>query len=219
VVRSLATQAGEIALTFDMGGRLTPALAIVRALELARVCATIFPTGDAAQTATGAAVLAEVAAHPELFEVGNHTVHHCNLRDGGEEAACPATRPDDAFVVGELEGADAIISPLAGRHTMPYWRPPYGAVDRALREVAAGAGYPVTVMWSIDTIDWRRVADGGPTAAESAAKVVAGRTAGAVVLMHLGGWRTLDALPAMIAGLRSAGYTPTSVSALFRAGR
>ena len=58
------------------------------------MCATIFPTGAAADTTVGRAVLAEVRAHPELFEVGNHTQHHCNLRDGGGGAACPATAPE-----------------------------------------------------------------------------------------------------------------------------
>ena len=216
VVRSVAAATGEIALTFDMGGRLAPALSIVRDLELERVCATLFPTGVTAQTEIGPAVLAEVLAHPELFEVGNHTVHHCNLRDGGGGSACPTTRPSDAFVTDELTGADAIIAPLAGRHTTPYWRPPYGASDAALRRVAAAAGYPYTVLWSTDTIDWRPVADGGPTAAQTAAKVIAGRAAGGVVLMHLGGYTTLDALPAMIAGLRAAGYRPTTISALYR---
>jgi peptidoglycan/xylan/chitin deacetylase (PgdA/CDA1 family) len=218
VVRSVPAAAGEIALTFDMGGRLTPALNIVRYLELARVCATIFPTGVAASTETGMAVLAEVRAHPELFEIGNHTVHHCNLRDGGGGVACPDTRPGAEFVTSELQDADATLYALAGRHTVPYWRPPYGASDAALRAVAAAAGYPLTILWSTDTIDWRRVADGGPTAAETAAKVIANRTPGGIVLMHLGGYTTRNALPAMIAGLRSSGYTPTTVSALYRSG-
>ncbi len=97
------------------------------------------------------------------------------------------------------------------------------AAVRGDEQGAAGGGGgsgqdPITVMWQIDTIDWRRVADGGPTAADSAAKVIAGRTAGAVVLMHLGGYTTRDALPAMVTGLRATGYTPTSISALFRPG-
>jgi peptidoglycan/xylan/chitin deacetylase (PgdA/CDA1 family) len=215
-VRSVARATGKIALTFDMGGRLTPAVRIVRFLELERVCTTIFPTGDAAQTDVGRQVLAEVRAHPELFELGNHTVHHCNLRDGGGGAACPATRPTSAFVTAELDDADAIIAGIAGRSTVPYWRPPYGALDATLAEVAAGAGYPYTIMWSTDTIDWRPQADGGPNAAEIAAKVVAGRKAGAIVLMHLGGYQTRNALPAIINGLRAAHDTPTSISALYR---
>lgn len=216
IVRSVTGATGEIALTFDMGGRMTPAVDIIRYLVLERVCATIFPTGAMAQTETGRAVLAEIRAHPELFELGNHTVHHCNLRDGGGGSACPATRPTAAFVTAELRDADTIIAGIAGRRTTPYWRPPYGAVDSALAAVAADAGYPYTIMWSTDTIDWRAVADGGPTASDMAAKVIAGRKAGAIVLMHLGGWNTRDALPAMVRGLRAAGYDPTTISALYR---
>lgn len=216
VVRSVPAATGRIALTFDMGGRLEPALRILRYLELERVCATIFPTGAMARTDVGRAVMAEIRAHPELFELGNHTVNHCNLRDGGGGSACPSTRPSDAFATRELQDADAILWELAGRHTTPYWRPPYGAVDSRLVKVAAAAGYPYTMMWSTDTIDWKRVRDGGPTAAQMAAKVVAGRTAGGIVLMHLGGYQTRNALPAMLAGLRAAGYTATSISELYR---
>ena len=216
VVRSVPAATGEIALTFDMGGRLVPAMSILRYLELERVCATIFPTGDAAQTTIGRQVMAEVKAHPELFELGNHTVHHCNLRDGGGGSACPIARPTDAFVRNELTRADAVITGLAGRSSKPYWRPPYGAADSRLVAVAASAGYPYMVMWSTDTIDWRPVADGGPTAAGIAAKVIAGRTSGGIVLMHLGGYATREALPAMLTGLRAAGYAPTTISALYR---
>ena len=88
-----ATATGQIALTFDLGGRTAPALDIVERLILDRVCATIFPTGATAATAAGTAILRLIAAHPELFELGNHTDHHCNLRDGGGGSACPADRP------------------------------------------------------------------------------------------------------------------------------
>jgi hypothetical protein len=36
--------------------------------------------------------------------------------------------------------------------------------------------------------------------------------------MHLGGYHTRNALFAMVKGLRDAGYTPTTLSGLYRAG-
>jgi peptidoglycan/xylan/chitin deacetylase (PgdA/CDA1 family) len=79
--------------------------------------------------------------------------------------------------------------------------------------VAAAAGYTTTVMWALDTIDWRAVADGGPTALDIATKI-RDVPAGGIVLDHLGGWNTLDGLPYAIAGLRARALTPTSISGL-----
>jgi peptidoglycan/xylan/chitin deacetylase (PgdA/CDA1 family) len=218
-IQSVPAATGRIALTFDMGGRMEPAVGIVRFLVLERVCATIFPTGDASQTPEGRAVMALIGAHPELFELGNHTRRHCNLRDGGGgSSACPATRPSDAFVAEELASADATFRALSGRASAPYWRPPYGAVDSRLRAAAARAGYPDAIMWTVDTIDWRPLSDGGPTAASMIAKVRDGATPGGIVLMHLGGFATRDALPGMLQQLAARGYAPASISGLLSAG-
>ena len=59
-----------MAITFDMGGRLDPALDIMAFLVANQVCTTLFPTGAMSVTATGQQVLAVVREHPELFEVG-----------------------------------------------------------------------------------------------------------------------------------------------------
>ena len=163
----------RLALTFDMGGRLVPAVSIMRYLLLNGVCSTIFATGVAAGTPTGQAVLEMVSQYPELFEVGNHTMNHCDLVRGGGAAACPNRRPTDGRLRRELTDAAAVIEPLAGQSPVPYWRPPFGSYDTAVLIAAASVSYTKTILWDIDTIDWRPISQGGPTADQIAAKVVA----------------------------------------------
>jgi len=201
-----------------MGGRMTPAVDIMERLIIDRMCATIFPTGMAAGTTEGHAVMALIKGHPELFEMGNHTMNHCNLRDGGGGLACPADPPTASQIQAELLDADAVFSPLVGTTSVPYWRPPYGAHNATVRAAAAAIGYTKTIMWDIDTIDWKPIADGGPTAGAIVGKVVDNAATGSIVLMHLGGYNTFDALPAMVSRLRAGGLQPSTISALLRAG-
>jgi peptidoglycan/xylan/chitin deacetylase (PgdA/CDA1 family) len=208
----------SVALTFDMGGRLDPALAIMSFLVDNRVCATLFPTGAMSQTAIGQQVLAVVRAHPELFEIGNHTMHHCDLVSGGAgsptTAPCPGGPPTADFIRRELTDAAAILQAGTGQNPQPYWRPPYGSVNQAVLDAAASVGYTKTFMWDVDTIDWRPVVDGGPTSEQIASKVITQAQDGSNVLMHIGGYETLDALRIMVPGLRERGFTLTSLSDL-----
>jgi len=216
VYRSIPGAGAEVALTFDMGGRLDPALQIMNLLVANKVCATIFPTGAMSQTTTGQQVLAIIRSHPELFEVGNHTMHHCDLVHGGlgstTTAPCAGGPPTAAFIRKELTDAAAILKAGTGQDPIPYWRPPYGSYNQAVLNAAASVGYTKTLLWDIDTIDWKPITDGGPTAQQIANKVIAGAVNGSVVLMHLGGYETLDALKLMIPGLRQRGFTLTSIS-------
>jgi peptidoglycan/xylan/chitin deacetylase (PgdA/CDA1 family) len=210
----------QVAITFDMGGRLDPALDILDFLIANHVCTTIFPTGAMSDTTTGQKVLAVIRAHPELFEVGNHTMHHCDLIHGGlgspTTAPCKTNgRPSADFVRKELTDAAAILAAGTGQQPVPYWRPPYGTYDQTLLNVAAGVGYTRTMLWDIDTIDWKPIADGGPTAQQIASKVVTKAVNGSIVLDHLGGYETLKALQIMVPALRQRGFTLTSISDLF----
>ena len=216
VISRVATDQPRLALTFDLGGRLDPALGIVRRLVVDRVCATVHPTGATALTTDGTAVMTLIAAHPELFEVGNHTMNHCNLVDGGEGASCPVDPPTTMQIQAELTQAEQVIRSLTGWEPEPYWRPPFGAYDAHARAAAAEVGYTKTLLWDVDTIDWLRTVDGGPTAASMQDKVVANADHGSIVLMHLGGYHTYDALPGMVLRLRRAGLAPTSISDLLR---
>lgn len=54
----------------------------------------------------------------------------------------------------------------------------------------------------------------GPTADQIVAKVFANAQGGSIVLMHLGGYETLKALPRIVDGLRADGYVLVSLDEL-----
>ena len=195
---------GKIALTFDMGGRLDPASAIVAWLVDHDVAVTLFPTGKAGTTTTeGLTALQLAAAHPELFDVGNHSWDHPDFRD------LTAVQ-----VAEQLLSAENALAPIIGASTKPWFRPPYGGWnDRVLNRVGA-AGWAEVVLWDVDTIDWRPVADGGPTAADIVAKIEASARGGSIVLMHLGGYHTLEALPGILAVIEAKGLEPVTLDEL-----
>jgi peptidoglycan/xylan/chitin deacetylase (PgdA/CDA1 family) len=109
-------------------------------------------------------------------------------------------------MVSELASTERSIAAYTGVSPRPFFRPPFGGQDAKVVRVAASAGYPVTVMWDIDTLDWEPEADGGPTAEDIVNKVLANAQGGSIVLMHLGGYHTFEALPRVVAGLQSRGF-------------
>jgi peptidoglycan/xylan/chitin deacetylase (PgdA/CDA1 family) len=206
-----------VALTFDMGGRMDPAVDIMNFLVDHEVCATIFATGVMSQTDEGRRVMAIIRDNPQLFEIANHTMNHCDLARGG--GGSPTTAPctgtfDAARIRAELTDAEAILRDGTDQSPQPYWRPPYGSVNQAVIDAAAAAGYTKTFLWDIDTVDWKPISQGGPTAAQIAAKVINSSVNGSNVLFHLGGYETLDALQLIVPGLRDRGFTLTSLSDL-----
>jgi peptidoglycan/xylan/chitin deacetylase (PgdA/CDA1 family) len=208
-----------VALTFDMGGRMDPAVDIMNFLVANEVCATIFATGVMSDTPQGRQVMAIIRAHPELFEIANHTMYHCDLVRGG--GGSPTTAPCQTGgaptadrIRRELSDAEAILRDGTGQDPQPYWRPPYGSVDAAVTSAAASAGYTKTFMWDVDTIDWKPIDQGGPSAEQIAAKVIGTAGDGSNVLFHLGGYETLDALRLIVPAMRDQGYTLTSLSDL-----
>jgi len=218
VFRTIPNAGPGVALTFDMGGRMDPAVDIMNFLVANRVCATIFATGIMSETAQGQQVLAIIRAHPELFEIANHTMYHCDLVRGGggspSTAPCAGGPPGADRIRQEMTEAEAILRAGTGQNPQPYWRPPYGSISDAVLSAVASAGYTKTFLWDIDTIDWKPIGDGGPTAEQIASKVIGNSVNGSNVLFHLGGYETLDALRLIVPGLRDRGFTLTSLSDL-----
>ena len=197
---------GAVALTFDMGGRVEPALDIMNWLVANEVKATIFMTGAMANnvnTDAGRQVLAIVDANPQLFELGNHSYGHPDFRD-----------LTAAQMREELHSTEAAVAQYTDMPMRPLWRPPYGGLNQTVLNAVGPAGYGYTIMWDVDTIDWLPEADGGPTTQAMVTKVVNNAQGGTIVLMHLGGYNTFAALPGMVAGLEARGFGFARVSEL-----
>jgi peptidoglycan/xylan/chitin deacetylase (PgdA/CDA1 family) len=191
----------NIALTFDMGGRLDPAVDIVQWLIDHGVHATFFPTGKSGTlTVQGLQAMQLAATRPDLFDFGNHSWDHPDFRDLTKaEMADQLTRTETAFL------------PIFGT-TKPWFRPPFGGWNDTVRAGVGAAGWKYMMMWDVDMIDWRPEADGGPTAADMKAKLLANARGGSIVLMHLGGFNTLEALPGILAGTQTLGLQPVTLT-------
>ena len=197
--------ARNIALTFDMGGRLEPAVDIVQWLIDHDVHATLFPTGKSGtQTPQGLAAMQLAATRPDLFEFANHSWDHPDFRDLSA-----------ADMAEQLLETEAALAPVVGS-TKPWFRPPFGGWNADVRAGVGAAGWAYVVMWDVDTIDWRPVSDGGPTAADIEAKIRDRAQGGSIVLMHLGGWNTLAALPGVLDACADLGLEPRTLTVMLR---
>ena len=194
----------KVALTFDMGDRLDSAVGILDYLTANEVPASIFAIGETATTVPrGRAALQLAAARPDLFDIGNLTWDAPVLTD------LPA-----AAVAEQINRAEAAISTFANVTTKPWFRPPDGAWDDDVRTAVGDAGWAYLVLWDVDSRDAIAEADGGPTAEDIATTIVSRVEGGSIVLLHLGGWNTREALPGILQGLDAKGLEPVTLSEL-----
>jgi peptidoglycan/xylan/chitin deacetylase (PgdA/CDA1 family) len=162
--------------------------------------ATIFLGGSWAREE--APHVRELASHPELFELANHTYTHPHM---------PAVK-DDARVRQELLRTQAEVQALTGR-TPLLWRPPYGEYDARVVKIAAELG--------LTTIEYD-LASGDPDQHATKEKLVEWVLKkvqpGSIVVMHINHRRfhTSEALPGIIQGLRARGYQLVTVGEMLR---
>src|ERR1051326_3736569 len=193
---------GVVALTFDAGADRGYADDILDALADAYIPATFGITGRWAE------------ANPDLVErmaaeghmVINHTLDHRSFTGLSDRlGGLSADRRRE-----ELLDADAIIAPLIGHSTCPWYRLPYGDGDRRVVDDVAEVGYNQQVGWTIDTLGWRGVAVQAIVSRSLRLAVP-----NAVYVMHVGVQsRDGPALPTVIEGLEQMGYGFTTVATL-----
>lgn len=195
-VSSVTTTQKVVALTFDDGSDGTNTLKILDILKKANVRATFFLTGSGA--AHHPSSIKQVALNGH--QLGNHSYTHPDF------TTLTATQ-----MKSELSRTEALIKSLTGQTTTPLFRAPYGAVNAAVLNGVGAAGYPYTIQWNIDTVDWK-----GISASQINTKVQTSIKPGSIVLMHTGAGAsgTPIALPTMISQLKAKGYQFVTVSQL-----
>ena len=174
----------------DWGEECIPSL--LEILEEHGVKATFFPTGIWAKEHSD--LLRQIIA--KGHEVGNHGGSHVHVEHLPKEEFQAVIRDGEKMI---LEAASVAPSKL--------FAPPYGEWSDLTVEYATEIGYQ-TILWTVDTVDWRKPA---PEAIWK--RALAGAKPGALILMHPTE-PTVEALPHIIAGLKEKGLTPVTVSQL-----
>jgi peptidoglycan/xylan/chitin deacetylase (PgdA/CDA1 family) len=111
----------------------------------------------------------------------------------------------------QLRNSDRAAWRLGRDTTAPYFRPPYGACDRAVIAGAGATGHSRIIMWDVTSGDTSR-----PGADAIARNAVSPARRGSIILLHTIS-QTADALPSIISGLRKKGLQPVTLAELFRA--
>ncbi|MBI4493806.1 MAG: polysaccharide deacetylase family protein [Chloroflexi bacterium] len=188
------TDSALVALTFDAGGVAGPAGQVLATLRERGIRATFFLSGHWLED------YPELAAQvgDDGHELANHTYSHPDLRYVSNDR-----------LAWELVHTDELIEALAGRKPVSYFRPPFGARDPRVLGLAAELGYR-SVMWALDSADWRTEA----TPSGVAARVLSHARAGDVVVMHVASEATAAALPDILDGLEARGLQVVTVSEL-----
>jgi len=223
-IRYIVPKANQklIALTFDLCEKSTEVTGydseLVNLLREQNIKATFFAGGKWLRTHPEKAM--QLIADP-LFEIGNHTWTHGNMRVlRGQELINQILWTQAQY---ELVRERLIAMPCAAgiaQEKIPsvpkLFRFPYGACDAQSLEMVVGAGlYPI--QWDIVT--------GDPGREQTAGKIV--RTIlsqahpGAIVIAHANGrgWHTAAALRTAIPELRARGYRFVTVSELLFSGQ
>jgi len=184
-----------VALTFDDGPYPVETPLLLDILAEEHVSATFFLIGrDSEQFPELARRIAR-----EGHEIGNHTQTH--------PAAFEALSPTG--VRRELaDGAQTLERYSNDRAIRSMMRPPHGRFTETTVRVAQSAGYDV-VLWNDDPGDWRSVP---PETLET--HMESNASSPDIVLLHSGRLNTVQALPAVIARFRAAGFSFVTVGEL-----
>ncbi|MBK5246018.1 MAG: polysaccharide deacetylase family protein [Peptostreptococcaceae bacterium] len=185
------SEAKQIALTFDSGWEYDKTLQLLDVLDQYQVKATFFLRGGWVEDHSELA--REIASRGHLIE--NHSQAHAHMNAMTEDE-----------VSADIMESTNIMKDTIG-YTPTMFRFPYGEYNNRLLNVLGEHGYQYAIMWTIDSHDWAETMNGvNVTEQYIIDRVLNKASDNGIVLMHVGGSQTANALPEIITGLRDAGY-------------
>lgn len=174
-----------VALTFDDGPNKQFTGALLDTLDKAQVPATFFLQGQFVNGSNVDIVKREVR---EGHAVGSMSWRHTQLQT-----------LSDMKLFKWFADTDQVISDVTGQ-PVTLFRPPDGAWTDEIRSQAQNNGQSL-ILWSVDSQDWQK----GAKSSNISRAVLDSAGSGSIVSMHDGNQQTIEALPAIIEGLRSQG--------------
>lgn len=134
--------------------------------------------------------------------VGNHTMHHYDMRKLSSKEAFSK----------ELSDLEDLFRSITGKELPKYYRPPQGLYSRENLEMAKELGYK-SVFWSLAYVDWNN--DSQPTKEEAFSKLIPRVHNGAVILLHSTSQTNAEILDELLTRWKNMGYSFASIDALF----
>lgn len=199
LIHRVETTEPLIALTFDDGPTPGKTEQILQLLAAENIPATFFLTGE------------EIAANPHLLDkilaaghqVGNHSYSHQRMMF-----------KTPGFIAREIEQTDALLK-VAGAPEPYYFRPPYGKKLFMLPRYLA-KHQRIAVTWDVAPENFSQLTHDPKLLADY---TVAQARAGSIILLHVmydSRAATLQAVPAIIRGLKAKGFRFVTVAELMR---
>jgi peptidoglycan/xylan/chitin deacetylase (PgdA/CDA1 family) len=191
-IRYVKTAVRAVALTFDDGPHTVYTPRVLDYLHKYNSQAAWFILGSLARSRQP--VLQDIAQGNN--DIGVHAYDHVSL-----------TSLSYGQIISQLERTRTIIAEATGR-SWPYLRPPNGAYNETVLKAAQSIGFKYNVLWSVDPRDYEA------SAAQIAARVLAGLNPGAIIILHEVTAPTAQALPVILSEIANRGYQAVALSQL-----
>jgi len=183
-----------VALTFHGSGDITLTQELLQSAHQLSAPITVFGVGTwmEANPALASQILA--AGHT----LGNHTYTHPDLGS-----------LDASGVADEIQRCAAVLDHIEGNNGL--WFRPSGIVvpTSLILDQAGLAGYPVSVGYDVDPLDYE-----DPGSAAIVARVTQALHPGSIVSLHTGHAGTVEAFPALVAMIRARHLEPVRIGDL-----